>query len=128
MPEPAYAPALAATALVQQFYARQSSAVVPDPRLVSGVVNAAFWASLRREEGRSPNVSVAMVPPAMTGQPLTFERSLALEGQTHKDATPVVGLFRFVLLSGRDQVSDQPALAFSTLQYGQRESLRTAVG
>lgn len=79
MPEPAYAPALAATALVQQFYARQSSAVVPDPRLVSGVVNAAFWASLRREEGRSPKVSVAMVPPAMTGQPMTFERSLALD-------------------------------------------------
>jgi len=78
MSEPAYPPALAASAIVQQFYARQPAPLVPDPRTVSGVVNAAFWASLRREEGRSPKVSVAMVPPTMTGQPMTFERSLAL--------------------------------------------------
>jgi len=52
MSEPAYAPALAASAIVQRFYARRTAAVVPDPRTVSAVVNAAFWASLRREEGR----------------------------------------------------------------------------
>jgi hypothetical protein len=90
MPEPAYAPALAASAIVQQFYARQSAALVPDSRIVSGVVNAAFWASLRREEGRSPKVSVAMVPPAMTGQPMMFERSLALDADVLVRLGPAV--------------------------------------
>jgi hypothetical protein len=90
MPEPAYAPALAASAIVQQFYARQSAALVPDARIVSGVVNAAFWASLRREEGRSPKVSVAMIPPAMTGQPMTFERSFALDADVLVRLGPAV--------------------------------------
>jgi hypothetical protein len=90
MPEPAYAPALAASAIVQQFYARQSATLVPDPRTVAGVVNAAFWASLRREEGRSPKVSVAMLPPDRTDQPMTFERSLALEADVLVRLGPAV--------------------------------------
>jgi hypothetical protein len=90
MPEPAYAPALAASAIVQQFYARRSAALVPDSRIVSGVINAAFWASLRREEGRSPKISVAMVPPAMTGQPMIFERPLALDADVLVRLGPAV--------------------------------------
>jgi hypothetical protein len=90
MPEPAYAPALAASAIVQQFYARQSATLIPDSRTVAGVVNAAFWASLRREEGRSPKISVAMVPPGMTGQPMTFERSLALDADVLVRLGPAV--------------------------------------
>lgn len=90
MSEPAYAPALAASAIVQQFYARRTAAVVPDPRTVSAVVNAAFWASLRREEGRSPKVSVAAVPPTMTGQPMTFERSLPLDADVLVRLAPAV--------------------------------------
>ena len=90
MPEPAYAPALAASAIVQQFYARQPTALAPDSRTVSAVVNAAFWASLRREEGRSPRVSVAMVPPEMAGQPMTFERSLALDADVLARLGPAV--------------------------------------
>ena len=90
MPDPAYAPALAASVIVQQFYARQTAAQVPDPRTVSAVVNAAFWASLRREEGRSPRISVAMVPPAMTGQPMTFLRPLALDADVLVRLGPAV--------------------------------------
>jgi sensor domain DACNV-containing protein len=90
MPEPAYAPALAAAAIMQQFYAHQPAAAAPDPQTVSAVVNAAFWASLRREEGRSPKISVAMVPPGMTGQPMTFERSLALDADVLVRLGPAV--------------------------------------
>src|SRR6476469_2894626 len=79
MPEPAYAPALAAAAIAHDCVARRAAAPAPAPHTVSAVVNMAFWASLRREEGRSPRVSVAMVAPAMTGQPMTFERPLPLD-------------------------------------------------
>jgi sensor domain DACNV-containing protein len=90
MPEPAYAPALAAAAIVHDFFARQASSLVPDPNAVSAVVNAAFWASLRREEGRSPRVSLALVPPVMTGQPMTFERSLPLDSDVLVRLGPAV--------------------------------------
>ena len=38
----------------------------------------AFWASLRREEGRSPKISIAFVPPDAAAEPLTFESWLPL--------------------------------------------------
>jgi hypothetical protein len=90
MSEPAYAPAFAAADVVREFFARQSAPLAPSPHTVSAVVNAAFWASLRREEGRSPRVSVAMVPPAMTGQPMTFERSLPLDPDVLVRLAPAV--------------------------------------
>jgi hypothetical protein len=90
MPLPAYAPARAAAAIVEAFFARQAAPVAPDASTVSAVVNAAFWASLRREEGRSVRVSVAMVPPARTGQPMTFERTLALEADVLVRLAPAV--------------------------------------
>jgi len=77
--QPAYAPALAAAAIVDAFFTRQPAPVVPEPGMVAAVVNAAFWASLRREEGRSPRVSLAMVPPELAAQPMRFERPLPLE-------------------------------------------------
>ncbi|MGH7515035.1 MAG: putative sensor domain DACNV-containing protein [Gemmatimonadales bacterium] len=90
MPEPAYAPALAAAAIVQDFFAGHPAAPAPAPHTVSAVVNTAFWASLRREEGRSPRVSVAMVAPAMTGQPMTFERPLPLDADVLVRLGPAV--------------------------------------
>jgi len=42
-------------------------------------VDAAFWASLRREEGYIPKISMALVAPANVAHPLLFERSLPLE-------------------------------------------------
>jgi len=77
--EPAYAPAVAAATIVRDFFVRHAAQVAPDTRIVSAVVNAAFWASLRREEGRSPRVSLALVSPDRTGQPLRFERPLPLD-------------------------------------------------
>ncbi len=90
MHQPAYAPALAAAAIVDDFFARQSPDLAPEASLVAAVVDAAFWASLRREEGRSPRVSLAMVPPERTGQPMTFERPVPLETDLLVRLSPAV--------------------------------------
>src|SRR5512138_2362554 len=62
MTDPAYPPARAAAAIVADFFARRVR-TVPDEDTVTAVVDAAFWASLRREEGRPPKVSIAIVAP-----------------------------------------------------------------
>jgi hypothetical protein len=50
----------------------------PDAEAIEVIADAAFWASLRREEGRSPKISLAFLPPSATAQPLLFERQLPL--------------------------------------------------
>jgi hypothetical protein len=54
--------------------------VAPEPDLeaIETIADAAFWASLRREEGRTPRISLAFLPPSATTQPLLFERQLPL--------------------------------------------------
>jgi hypothetical protein len=86
--EPVYPLALAAARVVESFFARQRSstgrgespepALVPETPAVAAMVDAAFWASLRREEGRSPRISLAFMPPHRAGQPLLFEWPLPL--------------------------------------------------
>jgi hypothetical protein len=50
----------------------------------------AFWASLRREEGRSPKISLAYLPPEQAGEPLTFGRALPLEAGVLTRLAPAV--------------------------------------
>jgi hypothetical protein len=57
---------------------QQQLAQTPDARAIEAMVDAAFWASLRREEGYSPKISLALLPPEQAGQPLTFEHRLPL--------------------------------------------------
>ena len=73
---------------VQQRFARHHEAAraaghsplapSPDAEAVESIVDAAFWASLRREEGVEPKISLALVPPEQAGQPLRFEQRLPL--------------------------------------------------
>jgi len=42
------------------------------------IIDAAFWASLRKEEGHSPKISLAFVAPAQAGNPLIFKQRLSL--------------------------------------------------
>ena len=51
---------------------------VPDIDTIESVINATFWASLRREEGYIPRVSLALLPPGETAHPLRFERPLPM--------------------------------------------------
>src|SRR5205085_4270461 len=50
----------------------------PDAAAIAAIIDAAFWASFRPEEGRFPKISIAFLPPDQAAQPLVFERSLHL--------------------------------------------------
>ncbi len=54
----------------------QSWEPLPDAATIQAVVNKLFWASLHHEEGRAHRLSVALVPPESTVQPVAFERNL----------------------------------------------------
>ena len=51
----------------------------PTEGTLAAIVDTAFWASLRREEGHDPRISIALVPVTAVPHPLTFERSLSLD-------------------------------------------------
>lgn len=53
--------------------------VLPDAAVIEALVEAAFWASVRREEGYVPKISLAFTPPVREVTPLVFERPVALE-------------------------------------------------
>jgi hypothetical protein len=50
----------------------------PPARVIEAVLDAAFWASLRKEEGHSPKISMAFLPPEQTTKPLLFKQNLPL--------------------------------------------------
>lgn len=87
MIEPAYVGARAAAAAVEAFFAQPVHAPrpgitgrvqPPDAETIAGIIDAAFWASLRKEEGRSPRISLAFLPPEHNRQPLRFEYPIPL--------------------------------------------------
>ena len=65
-------------------------AAVPDEGVIREVIDAAFWASLRREEGYEPKISLAYLPPEQDEQPLVFERPLSLLPGTLSKLAPIV--------------------------------------
>ena len=56
----------------------ENLATVPDTHAIESIIDAAFWASLRREEGNSPKISLALLPPELSGQPLLFEKRIKI--------------------------------------------------
>ncbi|HEX8846438.1 MAG TPA: hypothetical protein VF791_17455 [Pyrinomonadaceae bacterium] len=100
MTEPAYPAARAVSALVQAHFARlsgearrhdrQELASQPDAAAIEAIIDAAFWASLQREEGYSPKISLAFLPPEQAGQPLEFERLLPLNPTALSRLAPAV--------------------------------------
>lgn len=85
---PAYPAARAVASTIETYFARnlaearensrQQLAPRPDAAAIEAIIDAAFWASLRREEGYSPKISLAFLPPEQAGHPLTFERRFPL--------------------------------------------------
>ena len=53
-------------------------AAVPDADVIEALIDAAFWASLRREETYVPKISLAFASPADSVHPLLFDRPLSL--------------------------------------------------
>jgi hypothetical protein len=78
---PPYPAARWAASRVQPYFARHfeaGSEFLPGAESIEAIIDAAFWASLRREEGFTPRISLAYLPPERAGQPLRFERHLSL--------------------------------------------------
>ncbi len=98
--QPTYHAARAVAATVASHFAHQLAAArqrgeqalapAPEAPVVEAVIDAAFWASLRREEGHPPKISLAFLPPAQAGQPLLFERRLALTPSVLTKLAPAV--------------------------------------
>jgi len=53
-------------------------AKAPNKVVIEEIINAAFWASLRKEEGNSPKISIAFLAPEQADQPLLFGAKLPL--------------------------------------------------
>jgi DNA integrity scanning protein DisA with diadenylate cyclase activity len=60
-------------------YKSSTDAPKPDARTIEEIITKAFWASLRREEGRPPRISIAFLPPEQSARPLQFIPRVRLE-------------------------------------------------
>jgi len=100
MTEPAYPAARIVAAKIRGHFAdhlaaarsrgRLHLAPEPDAAAIEAIVDAAFWASLRREEGMTPKISLAFMPPTACDQPLQFERPLPLSAAALARLAPAV--------------------------------------
>ena len=100
MNEPAYPAARAVAPKVQAHFARRLAVAsarglddlpeTPEALVVETLIDAAFWASLRREEGVTPTISLAYVPPARAGHPLMFAERIPLRPAPLAKVAPAV--------------------------------------
>ncbi len=65
-------------------------AIVPEPRLIEKMIDIAFWASLQREEGHAPRISLAFLMPSQAGKPLLFQKRLPLNSKVLSKLAPGV--------------------------------------
>jgi hypothetical protein len=88
------APRIQARFSSHQHLDRQAGAVVvdtvPDTGAIEAMIDTVFWASLRREEGYVPKISLAFLTPADTDEPLVLERSLPLDPAVLTRVSPAV--------------------------------------
>lgn len=96
----AYQSARVVAAAVEEHFSRQLAAArqrgedelasQPDAQTIETMIDAAFWASLRHEEGNSPKISLAFLPPEQTVQPVILEQTLPLIPRTLTKLAPAV--------------------------------------
>jgi hypothetical protein len=91
MPHPAYAVARTVAPTVAEHLQLHRAALpphdpllpprelLPDASYIEALIDAAFWASVRREEGYIPKISLAFLRPLEDVHPLLFERPLPLQ-------------------------------------------------
>jgi hypothetical protein len=100
MREPAYPAAHIVASKLEEYFARHHReagergengvAPLPDACTIETVIDAAFWASLLREEGYQTRISLAFLAPEHAKHPLRFERSLPLEANRLTKVAPAV--------------------------------------
>ena len=62
----------------------------PSPPAIASIIDAAFWASLRREEGQAPKISLAFLPPEQARHALLFASPLPLVPSMLSKVAPAV--------------------------------------
>jgi hypothetical protein len=65
-------------------------APVPESEAIEALIDAAFWTSLRREEGYMPRISLAYLPKEQAEHPLLLERPLAIDPSVLTRVAPAV--------------------------------------
>ena len=71
-------------------HGRTDVSAEPDEAALETVIDAAFWASLRREEGRTPRVSLALLDADDAPQPMRFAELLPLHPAALSRLAPAV--------------------------------------
>jgi hypothetical protein len=107
MNQASYPPAATVAKTLAEHFRQHSAERAPDAATIEKLINAAFWASLRREEGREPTISLAYVPRDAVSTGLFVERSLPLDPQTLTRLAPAVerpGIHLGVWPNGSDLV------------------------
>ena len=99
-PEASYPAARVVSPKIHAYFARQRGeartagngrlATLPDIQAIQAMVDAAFWASLRREEGFIPKISLAYLSPEESKSPLLLERPLPLDPGLLTKVSPAV--------------------------------------
>jgi hypothetical protein len=97
---PSYPAARQVASIVQEHFARHIAVarghgridlgVEPDAESIEAIIDTAFWASLRREEGATPTISLALLPPGHAGHSLTFSEWLPLNPAALAKLAPAV--------------------------------------
>ena len=99
MTAPTYPQARMVAEAVQSHFARHINAArmkqradieSPPTLAIAAIIDAAFWASLRREEGNSPRISLAFLPPERAKHTLTFASRLPLVPAVLAKVAPAV--------------------------------------
>lgn len=100
MKREAYAAARTIAPAVHGYFARRLTqarlegqvrlAPLPTAETIEALIDAAFWASLRREEGYTPKISLAFLSPQDTLHPLVLERALVVAPSVLTRVAPAV--------------------------------------
>jgi len=95
---PAYPAARAVAATMADYFRRHlaeaaspnAARLLPDAESIEAMADTAFWASLRREEGYVPKISLAFLRPEAVSSPLLFERPLPFTAAALAKLAPAV--------------------------------------
>jgi hypothetical protein len=100
MTEPAYPAARIVAPKVEAHFAyhaeearrrgRVGHVAAPDADTIEAIIDAAFWASLRREESYVPKISLALLPSDAAEHPMLFEQPLTLQPDKLVKLAPAV--------------------------------------
>lgn len=69
---------------------RDQVAALPDIDAIAAIIETGFWASLRREEGYVPRISLAFVAPEQAQDPVRFADPLPLDAAALTRVSPAV--------------------------------------